>query len=347
MANEYGAIIVNVGSPDDPSVPAVKRYLDEFLMDEYIIDLPYILRALLVKGIILNVRPKKSAHAYSEVWTDEGSPLVAITQRVTNQLNKMVPFPVEMAMRYGNPSIEHAIRQLLLKQPNIKHLILIPLYPHYAMATTKTVTEKVRSILQKISQPLDLIVQKPFFNEQRYINLLSKSIQEKLPKQWDHILFSYHGIPVRHLKKTDPFQNHCRKVKNCCEVASKSHPFCYSHQVKQTTYLVAKQLGLSESQYSISFQSRLGLDEWLTPSTTDTLKDLGQKETKHLVVVCPAFVTDCLETIEEIGMEGKEDFVEAGGGDYTLVPCLNDRPDWSQLLASYIQEHATSPVTTP
>jgi protoporphyrin/coproporphyrin ferrochelatase len=337
--SKKGVLIVNLGSPDSPTAKDVKPYLDEFLMDERVIDLPLWVRNLVVRGIILNVRPKKSAEAYEKIWWDEGAPLIVITQRLLNKLRQQVPYPIEMGMRYGNPSIEAGLRKLTEENPGLEEVFLVPLYPHYAMSSYETVVVKAQAVAKAHFPHLKMTVQEPFFDEESYLNALVKTIKPHLQDDFEHFLFSYHGVPERHIKKGDPTKCHCLKVDNCCEVPSEAHAVCYRHQVMETSHKVAAKLGLSRDQYTVSFQSRLGPDPWLKPATDDTLEALGKKGVKNLKVACPAFVADCLETIEEIGMEGKEEFQEAGGGKFTMIPCLNDQGPWVKVLAQYIEAH--------
>lgn len=334
-------LIVNLGSPDSPTPEAVKPYLDEFLMDERVIDLPFWARSLVVRGIILNVRPKKSAAAYEKIWWDEGAPLIVITGRLLDKLRTQVPYPVEMGMRYGNPSIEAGLKKLTEAHPELEEVFLVPLYPHYAMSSYETVVVKAEEVAKAHFPQLKMTVQEPFFDEASYLDALVETMKPHLEDDYDHFLFSYHGVPERHIKKGDPTGCHCLKVENCCEVASPAHAVCYRHQVMETSHKVAARLGISKDRYTVSFQSRLGPDPWLKPATDDTLEELGKKGVKNLKVACPAFVADCLETIEEIGMEGKEEFQEAGGGAFTMIPCLNDQDPWVEVLAGYINEHFT------
>ncbi len=334
MTNK-AVLLVNLGSPDSTSVKDVRKYLDEFLMDRNVIDVPYPIRALIVKGFILPFRPKKSAEAYASIWWQEGSPLIVISQQLFQKVKNKVNVPVALAMRYGNPSIENTLKDLLAEYPDLKEIKIIPLYPHYAMATTKTVIEKTHEVIQKNKWQLKLDALESFYNEPDYITALSHSIQPYLQNNFDYFLFSYHGIPERHVKKTDVTKNHCLKTADCCNVKSEAHQFCYRHQTIETTRLVAEKLALQPTQYSQSFQSRLGQDAWLKPYTEPELTRLAKAGVKRIAVVCPAFVADCLETLEEIAVRGKVVFVEAGGEDLQLIPCLNDNDEWADVLASY------------
>lgn len=332
------ALIVNLGSPDSTEVKDVKRYLDEFLMDERVIDVAYWKRVLLVRGIILNFRPKKSAKAYRSIWWDEGSPLIVISKRLRDKVQERTNLPVYLAMRYGNPSIQDVLQEVLKDHPHLEEIMLIPLYPHYAMSSYETVEVKVREELNKLSEDIYLKVFPPFYKNKEYIQLISESIQKHHPEEYDQVLFSYHGIPIRHLKKSDPTGSHCALVENCCEVANECHTTCYKHQTLKSTQLVKDVLGLKPEQYRTTFQSRLGSDPWIQPFTDKTLEKLPAEGIKKLLVICPAFVSDCLETLEEIAEEGEEIFKENGGEVFKMVPCLNDDSEWADLLAKWINE---------
>jgi ferrochelatase len=331
-------LLVNLGSPDSYEKADVKRYLNEFLMDERVIDLKPLARKILVEGIILNTRPKKSAAAYKSIWWDEGAPLIVLSERLLNAVQKHTDIPVGLGMRYGNPSIQFGLQQLVDQNPELEEVLVVPLYPHYAMSSYETVVEKAKAVQAAHFPHLKLHFKKPFFNDPAYISVLADSIRPALEEPFDHLLFSYHGVPERHIKKSDVTGSHCLKTANCCQVESAAHAYCYRHQCFQTTELVARALGLNMTQYSVSFQSRLGSDPWLTPFTDKALETFGKTGMKKLLVVCPAFVSDCLETLEEIEEEGKEEFQEAGGGDFHMIPCLNDREDWVKLVASWSQE---------
>ncbi|MEK9726485.1 MAG: ferrochelatase [Candidatus Margulisiibacteriota bacterium] len=334
-----GVLLINLGSPKTTDTVDVKSYLDEFLMDKYVIDLPYLLRFLLVKGIILNVRPKKSAEAYKSIWWDSGSPLIEISKQVEQKLSNISNYPMALAMRYAEPSIRDGIEALLTKDPSISDIIAVPLYPHYAMATTQTVVEKTMDVIRDHFSNLNVKFTPPFYDHKKYIHALRTQIQSSMPENTDYLLFSYHGVPVRHLKKTDPTKKHCYKIKDCCFIPNKdAHPVCYAHQVKRTTELVMSEISLPRDQWSWAFQSRLGLDEWLQPFADDEIERLAKSGIKHLAVCCPAFVSDCLETLEEIGEEGKEIFMEHGGESFTLIPCLNDHDLWIDALHTLINE---------
>ena len=334
-----GALLINLGSPDSPDPGDVKRYLGEFLMDERVIDISKALRTFLVKGIILNTRPKKSAKAYKKIWWEEGSPLIVLSKRLQKSVQKKISIPVELAMRYGNPSIEEGIKNLV--NQGVKEIILIPLYPQFAMATTETILVLAEEVRLQNHPQVSFTVLPPFYNHPDYIRVLSESIQENLKgKEWEHLLFSYHGIPERHIRKSDVTKSHCKIDKSCCQTSSKAHKYCYRHQCYETTRLVAEYLELKEGTFSTSFQSRLGLDPWLRPYTDQTVAKFAKKGVKKMAIATPAFVSDCLETLEEIGMEAAEDFEEKGGEKLYVIPCINDRPDWVNVLSRWIDQWA-------
>lgn len=333
-----GIVLMNLGSPDSTKVKDVRRYLNQFLMDEKVIDIPYLSRLLLVKGIIAPFRAPKSAEAYRTIWTSDSSPLVELTKQLRSALQLQLDAPVEIAMRYGNPSIEAAFENLLKIEKDIDEVIAIPLYPHYAMSSYETAVDNAKEVhrAKKYKFKLDFI--KPYYNEEHYIDALAENIRPYLQQEHDHILFSYHGIPERHLQKSDTTGCHCLKTADCCNVSSPAHATCYRHQCLTTMKLVAEKLNLPESKYSFSFQSRLGRDPWLKPYTDFRLTDMPKEGIKKLLILCPAFVSDCLETLEEIAIRGKETFMEAGGESYTLIPCLNDHPLWVQALAGWVKQ---------
>ena len=337
-----GVLLVNLGSPDSTSTKDVKKYLDEFLMDERVIDSPYLLRAFVIKGIILNTRPKKSAEAYKKIWWEEGSPLVVISERFTEKVAKNSPVPVALGMRYGSMSIKKGLQEL--KNKGVNEVLLVPLYPHYAMSSYETVVVKAFEVQKQFFPDMFITTVPPFYNHPDYIREMSANIKKHLEGfNYDHILFSYHGIPERHILKSDTTKSHCKLDGNCCNTPSKAHETCYRHQCFETTKLVAKLLNLEPGTYSNSFQSRLGRDPWLKPYTDFEFERLPKEDSvKKLAVITPAFVSDCLETLEEIAMEGKHQFKEGGGNDYKHIPCLNDNDDWVEVMNRWIEEWVVS-----
>jgi len=332
-----GVLLVNLGSPDSPTAKDVKPYLDEFLMDERVIDTPKWLRNIIVRGIILRTRPKKSAESYKKIWWDEGSPLVVISERFTEKVRKKTDMPVALGMRYGTMTIKSALQEL--KDKGVDEALLVPLYPHYAMSSYETVVVKTMEEQQKNFPKMQLTTLPAFYKNEDYIKVLSERIAEGLQNfDYDHILFSYHGIPERHIRKSDPTKFHCKIDGNCCNVNSVAHNTCYRHQCFDTTKSVKAYLNLPEDKISNSFQSRLPNDPWLKPYTDFEFERLAKEGKKNLAVITPAFVADCLETLEEIAMEGKNQFQEAGGGDYKHITCLNDRDAWVEVMAKWVNE---------
>ncbi len=332
---QKGVLLVNLGSPDSSDPKDVKKYLAEFLMDERVIDVPLWARTILVKGIILNTRPKASAAAYKKIWWKEGSPLIVISERLQSKIQKQVDIPVALAMRYGSMTIKNGFQELVNK--GVDEVLLFPLYPQFAMATTETILVLAKEVQQKYFPNLNIESIPAFYNKPDYIEVLSNSVQEALKdKDYKHLLFSYHGVPERHIKKRDVTKSHCKIDGSCCSTASKAHEFCYRHQCYEVTRLVAEKLQLKAETFSTSFQSRLGFDPWLQPYTDLTIERLGKQGIKKMAIVTPAFVSDCLETLEEIAMEGQEIFKEMGGEMFTTVPCLNDNDEWTTLLSKWI-----------
>lgn len=339
-----GILLVNLGSPDSPEPKDVKKYLGEFLMDERVIDVPLWARNILVKGIILNTRPKASAKAYKKIWWEDGSPLIVLSERLQKKLQQQTEYPVALAMRYGSMTIKKGLQELVDK--GVNEVLLFPLYPQFAMATTETITVLAEDIRKAFFPSLKIESVPAFYNKPDYIEVLSASIKKHLEgKNYEHLLFSYHGVPERHIRKSDITNSHCKPNDKidcvCCKTPSEAHEFCYKHQCKEVTRLVAEKLQFEEGSYSTSFQSRLGFDPWLQPYTDRTIERLGKQGVKSMAIVTPAFVSDCLETLEEIAMEGEEIFHEMGGKDFTTVPCLNDDDAWVNLLAKWISNWAT------
>jgi len=321
-------LLANLGSPDSTDTKDVSSYLSEFLMDERVIDIPYLARMLLIKGIIVPLRAPKSANKYKTIWTENGSPLIHITNELAKKVQIFSGLPVYVCMRYANPSIDTVMKRISTEHPDLEELVMLPLYPHYAMSSYETAVVQAETIYKANNYKFTLKIVKPFYNHPKFISALAASMKPYLTGDYDHVLFSYHGIPERHVRKTDPTKKHCMNSNDCCAVNSEAAEFCYRHQIIETTKLVAKELNLPSDKFSFSFQSRLGQDKWLKPFTVTQLNEFPAKNIKNLVVVCPAFVSDCLETLEEIRIEGKEDFLKAGGNKFDVVPCLNTNDDW-------------------
>jgi protoporphyrin/coproporphyrin ferrochelatase len=341
--SKKGILLMNLGSPDSTSVSDVRKYLREFLMDGRVLDAPYPVRWFVVNCLILPKRPRESAHAYETIWTKDGSPLVVTSKAVQRLLQQRVDVPVELCMRYQNPTPEVALASL--QRQGVTEVHLIPLFPHYAMSSFETAVVRVAELVRQSFPGLKLTSEPAYYNQPDYIAALVASAGDFLQQDYDHLLFSYHGIPERHLRKSDPTGCHCLKVENCCSVPSPAHATCYRAQCFKTTELFVKAAGIPDGKWSISFQSRLGRDPWLKPYTDFELERFAKEGKKKLLVMCPAFVSDCLETIEEIGVRGKESFEGAGGESLTLIPCMNEHPRWLDALAGMVRRFTGSPAT--
>ena len=327
-------LLVNLGSPDSTSVGDVRRYLNEFLMDGRVIGTPWPLRRLIV-GMILITRPKQSAEAYRKIWLPEGSPLIVTSRKVRATLQERVKVPVELAMRYQNPSVTSAIRKLA--EQKVDETFLIPLFPHYAMSSYETAVVRVRQVARQIAPNMRIVVQPPYGDAPDYIAALVDSAANHLEAGFDHLLFSFHGIPESHLHQSDPTGGHCLAAPNCCETASPAHATCYRAQCFKTMAAFVAQAGIPANQCSVSFQSRLGRDPWLKPYTDFELMELPRRRLKKLLVICPSFVSDCLETLEEIGIRGRRTFLAAGGKEFAQIPCLNEHPLWLAALEKMVR----------
>jgi len=337
--SKRAVLLVNLGSPDSTSVPDVRRYLNEFLGDERVIDKPRskLLRTILVNGIITPRRAPKSAHAYEEIWTAEGSPLVVTSKSVRQKLATELgsEAPVYLAMRYGNPSIASVLAQMTAD--GVTDILLFPQYPHYAMSSWETVVVKVQEEAAALPSPPRIETVQPFFEDADYIEALYQVTAPYFAQPHDMLLVSYHSIPERHLRVADSSHAHCTIAKDCCSSCSPVHSTCYKAQVLKTTQALVKRAGISAAKHTVSFQSRLAGEPWLTPYTDYELERLPKDGVKRLLVITPAFVTDCLETLEEIAGEGKEQFLGAGGEWFQHIPCLNDQPPYIDFLAGRVR----------
>ncbi len=332
---QRAVLLVNLGSPDSTSVEDVRQYLGEFLMDARVLDAPFPVRWSIVHLSILRHRPAESAEAYRKVWTAEGSPLVATGRRVQAALQERAGLDVELAMRYRNPSVEAAVRKLADK--GVEELLLIPMFPHYAMSSYETAVEWVKHWIKKLAPSMAITVLPPYFDRPEYVGALVASADDYLQAPYDHLLFSFHGLPERHLRKADKTGCHCLAAANCCSGNHPAHATCYRAQCLKTVAAFVQQASLAPGSYSVAFQSRLGRDPWLKPYTDLRLEELARSGVRRLLVMCPAFVSDCLETLEEIGVRGRESFIQAGGEQLTLIPCLNEHPQWIAALESFVK----------
>lgn len=333
-----GVLLLNLGSPDSPSIADVRRYLREFLMDPRVLDVNWFVRFGLVEFAILPSRPKESAYAYQKIWSAEGSPLVAISRNVHKLLQARLTIPVELSMRYQSPSIQSAVRSLAGQ--GVDELLLIPLFPQYAMSSFETAVERVKEVVSQLTPRTRVVIQPPFYNEPRYIAALVASASKFLAGGYDHLLFSFHGLPERQIRKSDPTGCHCLATPDCCQRPSPAHDTCYRAQCFKTVAAFVNLASVPSDKYSVAFQSRLGRDPWLKPYTDYELVRFAEQGKKKLLVICPAFVSDCLETLEEIGMRGRETFLKAGGAEFAQIPCLNEHPLWLEALQGMVATFA-------
>ena len=342
MKSKTEFFLVNLGPPDSYEPADVKEYLREFLLDEKVIDLPKPLRKFLVEGIILNTRPKESGEAYEAIWWEDGSPLIVISNRVLTKLRSKLgaDIPISLGMRYGNPSIKSGIEELLVQNPDLEEVFLIPLYPQYAMATTETVTERTKGVIREFFPHLTLKLKEPFYNDSGYIQALGESMKPHLPDDLDHLLFLIMVCQNVILRNVILQATTASNSKTVVKTPSVAHAFCYRHQDLMTTKQVATYLDLDKKSYTYSnaFQSKLGIDPWLSPATDKELERLAKEGKKKVAVVCPAFISDCIETLEEIGIRGEEEFIEAGGEELILIPCVNDHDLWIDVLEAWCNE---------
>jgi len=338
--SKQGVLLVNLGSPDAPGEFHVRNYLREFLMDGRVIDLPRPLRWMLVHWLIIPRRAAHSARAYRSIWSPKGPPLVVIGRSVAEKLQAALGLPVALAMRYRCPSVSLALRRL--HKAGVRDLLVAPLFPQYAMSSYETAVAHVQEEVKSLLPDMNARFVPPMFEEPDYLDAVAASARPWLANGFDHLLFSFHGLPERHLRKADPTGAHCLRSGQCCDVPSPARPTCYRAQCLATAHGAVQRLLIPDGQWTVAFQSRLGRDPWMRPYTEQTLKALGARGVKRLFVICPAFVADCLETLEEIGMRGRETFRAAGGGDLTLIPCLNDQPAWIEALASILSRHLTA-----
>ncbi len=329
-----GVLLVNLGSPDSPSVSDVRKYLREFLMDGRVLDVSWLARFCIVHFAILPTRPRQSAHAYETIWTPAGSPLIVTSRNVQAKLQARIDVPVELAMRYQNPSIESALERLSAQ--GVSELLVIPLFPHYAMSSYESAVERVKELGAKLAPGIRLHIQAPYFDHPNYIAALGRSMEPCLAREFDHLLFSFHGVPERQIRKSDPTHCHCLSSTNCCEIPSRALATCYRAQCLATMRAVVRNAGLPQGKFSFAFQSRLGRHPWLKPYTDLEFTRLAEAGIKRLLVICPAFVSDCLETLEEIEIRGRETFLQAGGAEFTFIPCLNEHPLWIEALEKMV-----------
>lgn len=327
-----GLLLVNLGTPDSPDVPAVRRYLREFLLDPRVIDVNPISRWLIVNLLILPFRPKKSSEAYKEIWTAEGSPLLIHAKNVADLVSKKLPNTVvEIAMRYQNPSIASALSKF--REKNINEITLFPLFPQYSTAAWASAVAKVYQEATKHWDVPAIRVIEPYYNHPAYLKAFASVARPYLEKNKpEKTIFTFHGVPERQIYKSDNKRGHCQINNDCCATISERNSNCYRAQCFATAHALANELQIAKENYDITFQSRLGRDPWLTPFTDQHLEKLVEKGFKNVAIISPSFVADCLETIEEIGIRAQHDFQAAGGERLTLIPSLNSAPEWIDAI---------------
>ncbi|GGE60740.1 ferrochelatase [Pedobacter psychrotolerans] len=335
--SKKGILLVNLGTPDSPATPDVKKYLDQFLMDERVIDIPKLNRTLLVKGIIVPFRSPKTAKLYKEIWNENGSPLLYYSRLQAQMLQEKLgdEYHVELAMRYQSPSIASALASL--KAGLVESIQVIPMFPQYASASSGSVMQLVMELVSKWQTVPPISFVNSFHDNELMIKVFAENARKHQVENYDHVLFSFHGLPERQLLKCDHTGSYCLKTADCCQTLNETNKFCYSAQGHDTARLIAKELNLSRDQYTVCFQSRLGKEPWVQPYTTDVLKKLAAEGKKRLLVFSPAFVADCLETLYEITVEYHEEFRELGGEHVQLVESLNDSPVFIEALADMVK----------
>lgn len=334
---KIGVLLINLGTPENCDPKSVYAYLKQFLNDPRVIDLPTVIRYILVNWVIIPFRYKQSAHAYQQIWSNKGSPLLTNGQDLVNAVRKEfdTSIQIELGMRYGNPNIEFAFSAL----KNCQKIIAIPLFPQYSSAATGSAIEELFRVLGDQWNIPEISVKKDFFNNANFIAAYASLIKEHLnDKKVDVLIFSFHGLPERHIDKST-----CRSVcsrSESCPKPDKLNNYCYRAQCYETSRLIVKDLHLSSSDYVVSFQSRLGKTPWIKPYTDVVLEELRQKKVEDIAVVCPSFVSDCLETLEEINIRARAQWLELGGHDFVFIPCLNTHPIWVEGLVKMIKSQS-------
>ncbi len=333
---QSGILLVNLGSPDSPAIPDVRRYLRQFLMDERVLDIPWWKRFLIVHLFILPFRPARTSEAYRQIWRSDGAPLVAISRQLLEAIQTRMPIPVALAMRYQNPSIESGLGELA--RQGVNDLLLAPLYPQFALSSFETVVAHTQAIAARQFPNTAIRVLPPFYRHPAYIDALAASAKPHLDDPQAHWLLSFHGVPERHLRRSDPTGRHCLIARDCCTTPHPAHATCYRAQCLATAAAFVQQAGLPPSRFTVAFQSRLGREPWLQPFTDQEIQRLARQGVRDLRILCPSFVTDCLETLEEIAIRGRALFLDGGGQSFTLVPCLNTHPAWIDALERILRE---------
>lgn len=335
--NRPGILLINTGSPDAPRTAETRAYLRQFLSDPRVIDIAPWARWLLLNLVILPFRPKQSAHAYREVWTDRGSPLLVNSAEFRDGLREHLPnAEIEIAMAYGKPAVPDVLRDLVARK--VSRIIVVPMFPQYASATTGSVLEAVYTTAAKLPNVPPLVVPPSYYDDAGFLDAWAENARPQLDEfKPDHILMSYHGLPERQIYKCDPTGEHCLKRTDCCDTFRDHQPACYRAHCLATTRGIAQRLNLKPEDFTLCFQSKLGRDPWLSPATDETIVRKAKKGVKRLAILSPAFVADCLETLEELGMRAKDDFLQNGGDAFLLATSLNSHPTWVTAMAGIIR----------
>ena len=333
-----GVLLINLGTPDAPRAPEVRRFLREFLSDPGVLGLSPIPRWLLVNLVILPSRPKKSAEAYAAIWSDEGSPLMVHSRALAEKVNPLLPdLTVALGMRYGSPSIAAGFEEL--KAAGCERVIVVPLFPQYSGATFGSILERVEELSATHWQPEQISVVPPFYDDAGFLESFAELGRAEFEaRKPDHVLFSFHGLPERFVRDADPSSSHCLSNPDCCAQITEVNRSCYRAHCMATARGIASRLELAPEMWSVSFQSRLGRTPWLGPYTDQVVVELAKSGVRRLAVYCPSFVADCLETLEEIGLRAGEDFREAGGESLDLIPSLNSGDTWVSAVAMLVQK---------
>ena len=343
-----GVLLVNLGTPDSTAVGDVRRYLREFLSDPRVVDISPVGRWLLLNLIILPFRPKKSAEAYETIWTERGSPLLNYGEDLRDGLREDLGegFRVELGMRYGNPSIESALKRLV--EQDLDRVVVVPLFPQYSSAASGSALDKVFELAGKMWNVPTLSTVAPFYEEPAFVDAFAEVARPHLDAlEPDHLLLSYHGVPERQVQKSDPTGAHCLAKPDCCASIGTANRFCYRAHCFATSRALAERLDIGPDDYTVSFQSRLGRTPWIQPYTDELLPKLYEQGVRRLAIMCPAFVADCLETIEEIGIRAKEDWEALGGEALELIPSLNAHPAWVKGLGDLVRGSISASATAP
>lgn len=340
-AKPTGVLLVNLGSPDSPEPRDVRRYLAEFLSDPRVLTMPAALRWLLLRGVILPFRPRRSAHAYSAIWTEDGSPLLVHSRALHAGVAEALGsgYHVELAMRYGQPSLDGALLRLAVA--GVPRLVVIPLFPQYARSTTDSVRARALECAGGHWPEGDITTVESFYDHPGFIAAIEAVARPAFEAfAPDHVLMSYHGLPESHVRREDASGKHCLARDTCCDAVGEANARCYRAHCYATSRAIAAAFRLEPEEYTVAFQSRLGPARWIGPATDRTLGALAARGIERLAVLCPSFVCDCLETLEEIGIRGRAQWLEAGGRDFQLVPCVNAHPVWVRGLAGLVREIA-------